>query len=479
MLGFGKTFRGGYPFQRFQGEITPPILEAPIPEKVAIPLRQGAGEEVFTRVKVGEKVRAGQLIGASETFSSPVHATINGTVKHLVKLEDELGRRVTAVVVEGESTRDMMRVAGHTPEFLRKKPEDIRVLLYRSGVSALGKRGIPTQFKSSSIPLAGAKCVVVAAFHSLPYSLPNAVYLKPKFPQFMTGLLILFHALNNVPVYVAVDEEEEGFVRTLRERAAKFPWLRVAPLHPKYPIEHEAVLLNILFAGMRRRKRRELSQGAVLLEPQDVVQVQEAVVEGKPLIERTVALGGSGYVRSLAIKARIGTMVEALVDGQIKKENDIRVVAGNFLSNPKPSTLAFPVTKSTSNITAIVEPRRQEFLGSIRPGWTRDSYSNTFLLKLFPFFEKWVDTGLNGEPRECISCSYCVEICPVGLAPIHLSRLVARGRVKRAARYRLNACIDCGLCSYVCPSKIPLMTTIQAGKEKLKSSVNKKGGRDA
>ena len=34
-------------------------------------------------------------------------------------------------------------------------------------------------------------------------------------------------------------------------------------------------------------------------------------------------------------------------------------------------------------------------------------------------------------------------------------------------RLEIFNCIECNLCSYICPSKIPLATSIKEGKEKL------------
>jgi Na+-translocating ferredoxin:NAD+ oxidoreductase RnfC subunit len=34
-------------------------------------------------------------------------------------------------------------------------------------------------------------------------------------------------------------------------------------------------------------------------------------------------------------------------------------------------------------------------------------------------------------------------------------------------RYRITDCIDCNLCSYVCPSKIPVAELLRQGKSRL------------
>jgi electron transport complex protein RnfC len=70
------------------------------------------------------------------------------------------------------------------------------------------------------------------------------------------------------------------------------------------------------------------------------------------------------------------------------------------------------------------------------------------------------------KPAACLSCGWCVDVCPTGLTPVHLMELARktaaapgadgaalRTRSAREARH----CIACGLCSYVCPTRLPLM----------------------
>lgn len=55
----------------------------------------------------------------------------------------------------------------------------------------------------------------------------------------------------------------------------------------------------------------------------------------------------------------------------------------------------------------------------------------------------------------CIGCNRCEEVCPEGLAPQHLLRLVRAGQSSQAAA-GLRACIECRLCDRACPTQIPL-----------------------
>ena len=56
----------------------------------------------------------------------------------------------------------------------------------------------------------------------------------------------------------------------------------------------------------------------------------------------------------------------------------------------------------------------------------------------------------------------------MGIIPHLLSKYVQRSIIDETLmNLRIFNCIECGLCSYVCPSKIPLAKHIKEGQEKL------------
>jgi len=470
MFWFRKSFAGGHTFKNLSGELTPNIEQAPLPPSVVISLKQGFGEPVFPLVKVGDDVTAGQVIGASDSVSSPVHSSLNGTVRSITEIKDQFGNNVPAIVIDGDESAEVTRLSRYSPQFRKKKKEDVRHSIYRSGASALGTRGIPTQFKSSSIPLEKVTCVVVTALNSLPFALNNKSFLQMEVDHFLTGLSVLNYALEGVPVYLVINRRDVEIIEDFKLRSEKYPWLKVVPMKAKYPQEEASLLLGALFHQGSKQKRHAFQEGAVLLESQDVIQVYEAVVEGRPVIEKVIALGGSGFVKNMGLRVRIGTSVADIVEGQIKKEYEQRSIVGNFLNTPSQKDLSFPVTKDTDRITSLFEPQEKEFLAHFKPGLVRDSYSNSFVSKLFPFVEKRADTSLNGEERPCIGCGYCEDVCPVELLPYHLSCAAQKEESQKLIDLGLNRCIDCGLCSYVCPSKIPLFDQLLNGKRKVEVS---------
>jgi electron transport complex protein RnfC len=64
----------------------------------------------------------------------------------------------------------------------------------------------------------------------------------------------------------------------------------------------------------------------------------------------------------------------------------------------------------------------------------------------------------------CIRCGACVEVCPWDLEPTRLYKLIEQGDTAAAEREGLSRCTECGCCAYACPSHIPLVALLRAGK---------------
>ena len=65
-------------------------------------------------------------------------------------------------------------------------------------------------------------------------------------------------------------------------------------------------------------------------------------------------------------------------------------------------------------------------------------------------------------------CCRCVDICPVKLQPQTLNKLIKHQAIDAVREEHIDACIQCGSCTYVCPAKINLAEAINIGKGEVK-----------
>ena len=68
------------------------------------------------------------------------------------------------------------------------------------------------------------------------------------------------------------------------------------------------------------------------------------------------------------------------------------------------------------------------------------------------------------DPQPCIRCARCVDACPEFLMPLNLANYAEHGMVESLEKYQVLSCIECGICSYVCPARRPLLHNIRIGK---------------
>ena len=54
--------------------------------------------------------------------------------------------------------------------------------------------------------------------------------------------------------------------------------------------------------------------------------------------------------------------------------------------------------------------------------------------------------------------------CPSGLQPVEIQIAVKKGDVDRMLALNAKSCVECGMCSYVCPSHIEVTENMKKAK---------------
>jgi len=469
MLNFPKTFKGGYRFKRYSGQVQSDIISCKIPSQVIISLKQGFGVEVKPLVKKGENVSAGQIIGRDDdTVSSPMHSSVKGIVEDIRRI-NYLGEFVTMVFIRStEPCLEISCLSGYSAQWTKLSSEKIEELIYLSGVSSLGRAGIPTHFKSSIISPEEVRHLIINGIDSEPYRISSDLLLQAEsLAHFFEGIKILKKIMPNCKAHLAIEPANRKITNELSRLALQVDRMDTCTLEPKYPQGCDEILVSTILKQRFPYGYSAANIGVIVLNIEAVLNVYNAVTEGLPLIEKTVAFCGPDMSENLCYKIRVGTPLKDIIKGKIKKDHS-RLVLDSLLTGFNLDGLSIPLGRTFSKIIAIPENKEREFLAFIRPGIKSDSYTRAFAAQWLPNAQRSPDANQHGEERPCISCGYCEEVCPARIIPHLLSKHVEREIVdENLANYGIFNCIECGLCNFVCPSKIPLLKHIKKGQEEL------------
>lgn len=464
VLGALKTFKGGHYFGLFEGTPRGKKLKSlPLPSRVIIPLRQGFSAEVAPIVKAGDRVETGQIIGRNDPDpqkpSTPVHASISGTIAKIEKRPHPMGGETLCVIIESDG-KDDWQLLERPANYERLGPEELGKILYEGGVTAGGQAGFPTIYHSSPATPDKIRHLLINAVETEPFCEATDQLMYEELDKFVNGIKILRQALGNAQVHIGIGYNKPRIYEELITRFEHHNWCTIHRLRPKYPQGDDAILVRTLLGLLIPKGGYATDIQCIVQDVQHCVAAYEAVVEGRPFVERVVSVAGSALKEPANYRVRVGTPIGNLLDD---KQHG-RIVLGSVMRGTAQSDVEMPIIKETPAVIALKEAERELF-PIADPGFDRDSFTGVYLG--LPWLKtKRATTSLNGSRRPCVRCGYCVDACPQNLVPALLSEYSVNGLLSDAQNLELFACIECGLCAYVCPSKIPLLEQIREGKRK-------------
>ncbi|NMB02256.1 MAG: electron transport complex subunit RsxC [Firmicutes bacterium] len=400
----------------------------PAPSIVVIPLRQHIGAPCEPVVAVGDKVKMGQVIGESKQFvSATIHSSVSGEVIAVEERPLLTGDKVLSVVIKNDGKDEA--VAGEKSTDLQKlSAEAIRQAVKKAGVVGMGGAGFPTHIKLN--PPKPVDTVLINGAECEPYLTCDHRLMVERAPEMVQGLLAFMKATGAKRGIVGIEANKPDAIAQVQEAIKGYDELSVTVLKVVYPQGAEKQLIKAIV-------NREVPSGGL---PHDVgcavtnvhtaIAIYEAIAHGKPSYERVVTISGGSVVDPRNLLVRVGTPIENLLDfcGGLLGEPAV-IVGGGPMTGPQVRDLLGPVVKNLSGILALSQ-----------------------------------EEAAFDENHPCIRCERCVKACPMGLTPNLLGEYSNKGMYKAAEKINLMDCIECSLCSYVCPAKRALVTWIKKGK---------------
>jgi len=431
------SFKGGvHPPEHKEPTEGKPIERMPLPSRVVIPLQQHTGAMCEPVVKVGDEVKEGQRIGDARGFvSSPVHASISGVVAAIDNFPHPvIPATVRSIVIESKSP-PAPAAWDKTADWSALSGKDLRDSICDAGIVGLGGAAFPTHVKLSPPKETTVDTLIVNGVECEPYLTSDHRLMVERSRDVVEGVKILLKVLGVRRAYIAIEKNKPDAIKIMQEHAAnKSLWngaaVQVIPLKVKYPQGSEKQLISAVL-------RKEVPSGGLPFNVGVVVQnvgtafaVYEAVVKGKPLIERIVTVSGNRIREPKNLVVRIGTSFADVIEyagGIVPGERRVKVIMGGPMMGIAQYTLDVPVIKGTSGILVFDEAKPREVL-------------------------------------PCVKCGACVDICPMNLMPCRLADFAERDDFAGCETYHVRDCMECGACAYVCMSNRPIVHLIKYAK---------------
>ncbi len=414
-----------------------PIAELPIAKELIINLKGQAGKRSMPIVEAGDYVLKGQIIAKSDgVFSSYQHAPTSGTVKAIEKrpIAHASGLQDLCIVIESDG-RDQWCDRNPVSDYHNLSREQILARIFESGIVGLGGASFPSHIKLQRQE--GVNTLIINAAECEPYISCDDRLLQENAKEVLQGAQIISHLYHDLNIIVGIEDNKPLAIEAL-DKARKelaFESLKIGVIPTKYPSGGEKQLIQLLTSKEVPKGKLPADLGLIMHNVGTCFAIYEAILHGKPLVERVVTLTGNACANKGNFKVPFGTPFSHLLDF-CQAQEATKIIMGGPMMGFEVKNFNVGIVKATNCI--------------IMAGANELANNQTELA--------------------CIRCGACMEVCPASLLPQQLYWYAKSDEFDKAEEYDLFDCIECGACAYVCPSNIPLVQYYRYAKSNIRNN---------
>ncbi len=434
------TFKGGvHPNDNKNHTCAKPIEILAPPSELVYPMAQHIGAPCTPCVAVGDYVKMGQKIGDSEAFvSSPIHASVSGTVKAIEMRPVPNGTMVESIIIENDF-QDTPDDSIAPIDYESVAPDDIPALIRDAGVVGMGGATFPTHVKLTPPADKKIDTVIVNGAECEPYLTSDHRVMLETPDEVVLGLKIVLYRFGITNGHIAIEENKPDAIAVMKNKCGA-DGICVDVLKKKYPQGGEKQLIYAVTKRTVPVGKLPADVGVVVLNIDTVAAIARKFKYGTPLMRRIVTVVGTPLTKTANYNARIGTPVEYIIEqnGGFTEEPKKVILGGPMMGVPQ-FRLDVPIIKGTSAILCLTHEEAE-----------------------IP------------DESPCIRCGKCVDHCPMHLMPLYLSEFAKKDDMESCEKYNITACLECGCCSFECPAKRHLVQNIRIGKQKVMALIRER-----
>lgn len=254
----------------------------------------------------------------------------------------------------------------------------------------------------------------------------NSVLAARSGPMLLAGVGVLAKLTEARRVCLIVEAGSPGKWWMPLRRLVRKTNIEVIPILNDFPQAEATMLLHEVLDRRLKPGRSPVDQRTLLLDAAAAISTGRCATRQQPMLQVPIALRDHLLGKTHFLIAPVGISLREVLKQCGASADDILLRRGAVLRENEVSPDA---VISGGELTLQLMPRQRAV-----------------------------------PPDPCIRCSWCVESCPVRVQPAGLLEAAQRGSLDLARHYGLDSCIECGVCSYLCPSHLPLLTGIRSLK---------------
>ena len=429
----------------FPGGVHPPqqkslsnsasITRLPLPDKLVVALKQHIGANGKLIVEKGQHVLKGQALTIPKAnWSVPMHAPTSGTIADIKLMPSAHPSALPelSVIIEPDG-KDLWCELNPIKNPATLSHDELVNIIHQAGISGMGGAGFPTYVKADTKqPI---EFLIINAVECEPYITADDMLMREHAKQIVQGIELMQQLLNPTLCIVGIEDNKPEAIAAMIQAAEHNSLILVQKVPTIYPSGGEKQLIKLLTNREVPNNGIPADVGILVHNTGTLFAIQQAVYEGKPLIERVVTVTGNTIHKPGNVWALLGSEIKHLLDCQgFSPVPQQQVIMGGPMMGFTLPTIRIGVVKTTN---CILAPDHKELAEP-------------------------------GPEKACIRCSACADACPASLLPQQLQWFAKSKEYDKLQEHNLFDCIECGACAYVCPSEIPLVQYYRVAKVEIK-----------
>ena len=435
------TFRGGvHPAHGSKAQTQGLATRSFVSDTVRIIMNMNIGAPSQPCVAKGDHVKIGQVIGEPVGFLGlPVHASVSGEVVSVEPIPYLSEQPAMCVTIHNDFADEWVEL--HPLGSVETvDPALIIPAIKNAGICGLGGASFPTHVKLSIKPEQKCDCIIANGAECETHLTCDHRLMLENPVRVVDGLRAAMRAINVKEGIIAIEDNKPDAIEAMRKACQGREGVRVQVLKTKYPQGGEKQLIEAVTGRQVPSGGLPIQAGVIVMNVATCAAVADAVIDGKPLVERIVTV--TGAVRQPAnLRLRIGTITEDIIGECGGFSGDVgKVIFGGAMTGLCAPNTSIPIAKATGGILVLDK-----------------------------------QDAASVEEGPCLRCGKCVEVCPIGLHPLKIKIAADADRIDECKQLHVLDCTLCGSCSFICPAHRWLTASFKVAKQKLAAQA-KKGG---